>query len=329
MAKKRKRLLLLSALVCALALGAVLLMLALRLDTASKGAETSKRYRPFITHDGTQYPLKRRMDTLLLMGTDNFADDGKREDLNDLYRNRSLSDLLVVLVLDHEARTVTPFQICRDTMCQVERVNTGGKRIEPVFTQITMAYSYGTGKEDSCRNTVKTVENLLYEAPINHYLSFTMDAVPLVNDLVGGVNVTLAHDIPALGEAYVEGATILLKGQAALRFVRYRDSSVMDSNLSRMVNHRLYMEGFNEAARAAAQKDPELAVRIFKAASPFLCTDLSVDNIQTLVDNLVSYELMPVVYFNGTYEQREGELFPGFYADEASLWSCVQSTFCE
>lgn len=332
MSKKTKRLLLVLELLVILALGTVLFLVhrqSQKEDAALNVESQTKRYQPSIRYQGNDYPLKRHMSTVLLMGTDNFSDDGKREDLNDLHRNRSLSDLLLILVFDHSAKTVTPYQICRDTMCDVSRVNTGGKPIAPLFMQITFAYTYGTGKEDSCRNTVETVENLLYGVPIDHYLSFTMDAVPLVNDLVGGVRVTLAHDIPALGQDYVKGATILLKGSSALRFVRYRDTALLDSNLTRMVNHRLYAEGFTEAARSAAQNNPDLAVSIFKKVSPFLCTDLSVNNIQDIVDQLVSYEIRPVVYFDGTYEMREGEDFPGYYVDEASLWSSVKSTFCE
>ena len=329
MTKKTKRRLLVLELLAVLVLAAAIMIVQIQARKRDAALiDGARRYRPTITYQGKEYPLKRHMSTVLLMGTDNFVDDGKRESWNELHRNRSLSDLLIVLVFDHAAKTVTPFQICRDTMCYVSRVNTGGKPIDPIFTQITMAYTYGTGKEDSCRNTRDTVENLLFGVPLDHYMSFTMDTVPLVNDLVGGVRVTLAHDIPALGKEYVKGAEILLKGQAALRFVRYRDSTIMDSNMERMVNHRLYMDGFTTAARAAATKDPDLAVRIFKVADPFLCTDLSVDNVQTIVDNLVSYDILPVVYFNGTYEFREGELFPGYYVDEASLWSCVKSTFC-
>ena len=156
-----------------------------------------------------------------------------------------------------------------------------------------------------------------------------MDAVPLINDLVGGVTVTLENDIPALGKAYVKGAQINLKGKDALRFVRYRDTSLMDSNLSRMSNQRLYMNGFTSAAREAAGKDPDLAVKAFKLVTPFIHTDLTVDHVQRIVDDLLAYELLPFVTPDGEYDFKEGERFPGFYVDETSLWSCVQSTFCE
>ena len=66
-----------------------------------------------------------------------------------------------------------------------------------------------------------------------------MDAVPLLNDLVGGVTVKLEDDIPQLGPAYRKGESVTLRGKEALRFVRYRDTSLLDDNLRRMGHHRL------------------------------------------------------------------------------------------
>ena len=269
------------------------------------------------------------MSSVLLIGTDNFVDDDKQNLDDEYYHNSNFADLLLVLVFDHDNKTVTPFQIGRDTMCDVPRVNIAGEQLVSRYAQITYAYTYGTGKEDSCVNTRNCVERLLFQVPIDNYISFTMDAVPLINDLVGGVTVTLENDIPALGKAYVKGAQIKLKGKDALRFVRNRDTSLMDSNLTRMSNQRLYMNGFTSAAREAAGKDPDLAVKGFKLVMPFIHTDLTVDHVQRIVDDLLAYELLPFVTPDGEYDFKEGERFPGFYVDETSLWSCVQSTFCE
>ena len=281
--------------------------------------DAALRYRPSITYQGDNYPLKRNTSSLLLIGTDNFFDDEKQHE--GLTYNSNLADFLVVLVFDHSAKTITPFQICRDTMCEVPMTSGGTQRM-----QITLAHTYGSGREDSCENTRKSVEGLLFEAPINHYLAFTMDTVPYVNDLLGGITVTLEDDIPALGPNYVKGASIKLKGTEALRFVRYRDVSLLDDNLRRMAHHRLYLTSFVEAAREASADDPDLATRIYKAIEQFINTDLSVENVSSMLNNLNEYTILPTVTADGTYQP--GEDFPEFIVDEASLWACVHSVFC-
>lgn len=332
MKKSTKKLLLALELllILLLAIGAILYQrYSQEQDTASLSTEDQKRrYMPSVSYQGDLYPLKRNLSSLLLIGTDNTLDDGKQAVSERYHYNNNLADFLVILVFDNSAKTVTPFQICRDTMCEVSRVDTAGMPIDSAVMQITRAHAYGKGKADSAELTRAAVENLLFGIPIDNYLRFTMDAVPLLNDLVGGVTVRLESDVPALGPEYVKGNVITLKGQDALRFVRYRNTELMDSNLTRMANHRLYLEGFTAAARKTAAKDPELAVKTFQTLDPFLCTDLSVERVQDIVDRLVNYEILPVVTPAGEYDHKEGETYPGFYVDEASLWSCVKSTFC-
>ena len=287
--------------------------------------DLSRRYARSVTINGESVPLRRRLSALLLIGTDNFIDDAKQNEIEAFYNN-NMADFLVVLVFDHAAKTVTPFQINRDTMCDVPWLSVNGLVGGTEFQQITFAHTYGSGKEDSCINTRNAVSSLLYGVPIDNFFSFTMDAVPLMNDAVGGVTVTLDEDIPALGPEYVRGASVTLKGQDALRFVRWRDTEQLDSNRPRMARHRLYLQAFTDAARAAMSADEELVTRLFKAIEPFLCTDLTVEQIADISSALRDYTILPVVTPGGAYVM--GEDYAEYHIDEASLAECVKSAFC-
>ena len=287
--------------------------------------DLERRYAKTVSYNGEKATVRRSLSSILLIGTDNFINDSKQNEIEAFY-NSNLADFLVILVFDHAAKTVTPFQICRDTMCEVPWISVNGIVGGTEFQQITFAHTYGSGKEDSCVNTRNAVSSLLFDAPIDNYFAFTMDAVPVMNDLVGGVTVRLEEDLPSLGPEYLRGALVTLKGSAALRFVRYRDIELVDSNLPRMSRHRQYMEAFTQAAREALSKDEDLAVKAFRAAEPFLCTDLSVDNISDMVAQLDAYEIMPTVTPEGEYTM--GFEFAEYYVDETSLWECVRQTFC-
>ena len=294
----------------------------------SEHADHSSEY---ILYNGQNYPVLRRFSSILVIGTDNYADTTDNVKKYGNY-NYQFADFLAVLVFDHDHKTVTPFQINRDTMCEVPWLMPSGKIGGYEWMQINFSHTYGQGKEDSCENTVDAVRKLLFNAPVDHYLAFTLDAVPIMNDLVGGVTVTLEDDIPSLGEAYVKGATVTLRGNDALRFVRQRDTAVLESNATRMAHQRLYLAGFTDAARAAAARNTDLAVDAFRAIDRFLCTDMTVNNISEIVNNLVEYEILPVVTPSGTYSQTdryvEGLYHAEFQVDEKSLWDCVRSVFC-
>ena len=323
MKKNRKLLLLAFELLCvaAILLGVFFFQRRAEDQDASlvTAEDAARRYRPALSYQGQSYPLKRNTSSLLLIGTDNFVGDSKQYE--GLPYNFNLADFLVVLVFDHSAKTVTPFQICRDSMCEVPVTSGGTKRM-----QITLAHTYGSGKQDSCENVQKAAETLLLGVPIDSYLSFTMDTVPYINDLVGGVTVTLEDDIPALGPEYVKGATITLRGTSALRFVRYRNTDLLDDNLRRMSHHRLYLTAFADAARASAAKDSEFVTRVFKAVEKFICTNLSMEQVSDMLNNLNEYEILPAVTPDGEYVM--GKEFAEYIVDETSLWDCVRMVFC-
>ena len=333
--KKTNLILLLLVLLLASALGLAVWKVQLDADReVVEGAGTSlhaDHTSEYIEYEGSQYPVKRRMSSILLIGTDNYADTAEEVKNTGNY-NFQFADFLGILVFDHDNKTVTPFQINRDTIANVPWITSSGKVEGYGVMQITFAHTFGSGREDSCENTVEAVRNLIYRAPVDRYMAFTMDAVPVMNDLVGGVTVTLEDDIPSLGEAYVKGAAVTLRGQDALRFVRQRDTSVMESNATRMAHQRLYLAGFTDAARAAAAKNQDLAVDAFKAIDRFLCTNLTVNNISEIVNDLCEYEILPVVTPEGTYTLSalfvEGLEHAEFHPDEASLWDCVRSVFC-
>ena len=332
MGKRRKSLLLVLNLILAVALvGGIVLFerFSNKKEEASLSQEyLSRRYRETVAIDGQDFPLKRQMSSVLLIGTDNFVDDDKQNDLGfDIDFNYNLCDFLIVLVFDHANKTITPVQICRDSMCDVPWISVNGITDGTVYQQIAFAHTYGSGKEDSCVNTRSAVSNLLCGVPIGNYFAFTMDAVPVLNDLVGGVTVKLTDDIPALGPQYVRGAEVTLKGKDALRFVRYRDTELLDSNLTRMAHHRLYLDAFTAASRAALEENEDLVTQAFKTLEPFLCTDLSIENISDIARWVEEYEMLPAVTPDGEYVM--GEEFAEFLVDEDSLRECVRKVFCD
>ena len=279
----------------------------------------------FIDYKGERYPIKRNLSTILLIGFDSFNDDMNRH-VEGANRNRDLSDFLVVLLVDHDEKTLTPLQLNRDTICEIpwldERGEIGGYHTE----QLSFSHTYGSGGEDSAINTVRTVRKLLFNAPINEYVAFTMDVVPLINDLVGGVTLTLTEDLTALDESYAEGAQITLLGEASLRYVRYREMSG-GSNWYRMKRHQQYLHAFIEATKTAAQSNPNLAMDAFKLISPYLVTNMSVNNLSALVEQLCKYTVCETLTPGG--RAVPGEDFYEFHVDEDSLWDCVYQAYCK
>ena len=58
---------------------------------------------------------------------------------------------------------------------------------------------------------------LLGGTEIDHYLAMTMSAIPQINDLVGGVPVTVLDDFSGIDDSLVKGEEITLMGEQALQ----------------------------------------------------------------------------------------------------------------
>ena len=288
--------------------------------------DTDSFYARFINYKGEVYPVKRGLESVLLIGTDNMMENEKPSKVEAFY-NDGMADYLLLLVFDHNKKTVTPLQINRDTLCDVPWLSVNGLVGRYQELQITYAHSFGSGKQDSSKNTVNAVSGLLFGAPVDRYFTFSMDTVPIVNDLVGGVTVTLEDDIPALGEKYLKGATIKLKGKEALAFVRTRVHNRLDANVTRMSHQRLYMNAFAAQAKTKIEANPEFVVDAFEKVERFLNTDLSVEMVSHLVDNYYEYSVLPMITATGSYTQAENRTAQ-FHADEDSLWNCVHTAFC-
>lgn len=313
----------------------VLLLLAAALYfTQTEKAETdgttddvSRYYARYIEHDGRLYPVKRGLQSVLLIGTDKL-EEGKKPAEVDVFYNDALADFLFLMVFDHEKKTVTPLQINRDTICDVPWLSINGLVGGYVTTQITRAHLFGSGKQDSSRNTVNAVMGLLDDAPVDYYFKFTMDTVPIMNDLVGGVTLTLEDDVPTLGKKYVKGATITLKGQEALRFVRTRSHEDLDANVARMGHHRLYMNAFAAQAKKKIDRNPEFVLDALEKVEKFLNTDMTAEQISHFVDDYYDYEVLPLLTPKGTYTLQTYDNTAEFHADEESVWDCVRRAYC-
>lgn len=296
-----------------------------RAEVADTRDNVDEYYSRFIEYKGEVYPVKRGLQSVLLIGTDER--EGKEPSEIETFYNDSLADFLLLLVFDHQQKTVAPVQINRDTICDVPWLSVNGLVGGYYPMQITLAHSFGSGKQDSSRNTVNAVTGLLYGAPVDHYFRFAMGAVPILNDLVGGVTVTLEDDIPTLGEKYVRGATVNLQGQEALRFVRARLYEPVDANVARMAHQRLYMNAFLNTAKARLNNDPEFVVKAYEKVEPYVITDLTVENLSQMVQDFYDYEVLPTVVPTGTYTLSEQE-WAALYLDEDALWNSVHSIFC-
>jgi len=271
-------------------------------------------------YKGRQYVYNESLVSLLILGTDKKEVEEYIPTEND-----SHVDFLVLAVFDPDTKTCKLLQLNRDTMCNVMTMQSDEQYDTVAYEQLAYAHAYGNGLEESCENTVRTVSYFLYSARIDNYFAFTMDAIPVLNDLVGGVTVTVEDDFSAVDDTLVMGETVTLTSDNVVHFVRSRKPVGDGMNQSRMRRQREYMTGLISAMRTAVNEKPGFVLDAYGAVADNLVTDCTIDELADYADRFSDYTLSDIVTPEG--EAVLGERYMEFYVDEEALQELVIETF--
>ncbi|MBR3692614.1 MAG: LCP family protein [Clostridia bacterium] len=273
-----------------------------------------------VEHNGKKYALKEDVETFMVLGLDQFEADAQP----DSYNNNKRADFVMLLVFDKAAQKCSVLHINRDTMTRVNVLGVAGQRVDTVTAQLALAHTYGNGREVSCRNTADAVSSLLHGMRINHYISFTMDAVPVYNDLVGGVEVEVLHDFTGVDPSLVRGERVILRGNQALTYVRSRSGVDDSSNLSRMKRQRQYLEALYDKTRIVAADDAFVVDAALKMGE-YIVSDRSVTQLEDILRRISTYGFDEFITLEGRTET--GSDFLEFYPDEDRLMDTIIRLF--
>lgn len=281
-----------------------------------------KRREGWVERDGVWYVPKQDQETMLLIGMDKMDP----LEASESYNNNAQSDFLLLAIFDNTKETTTLLHINRDTMAQIPVLGVTGQPAGSITGQLALAHTYGSGLQDSCVNTVNAVSDFLYGIKIDHYVAMTMGAVPYINDLVGGVPVTVLDDFSGIDDSLVEGETITLKGEQALHYVRIRNGLEDSSNLNRMKRQQQYLESMAKQIENL-DEDFSISPQQISTISKYIISDCSIDTLSRMAEQFVDYPLQEMQDIQG--EAIVGEEYMEFYADEAALQEQILDLFYE
>ena len=321
--KKRMRFLDIASAVVILLLVIVMLYSGLQILESTvlhTGADEQGFVSKTITRDGVSYYPRQDITVVMVLGIDQNGPVKASEG----YINPGSADMAALLIFDDKDESCTILQLNRDTMLEMPVLGVGGKSAGTYYGQLALSHTYGSGMEDSCENTRKTVSNFLYGIHIDYYLAMNMDAIAILNDAVGGVTVNVTDDFSHVDPTITMGQTTLW-GEQAIRFVRTRRDVGDQLNISRIDRQKEYISSFLKKFRSRYHADLEFAATTYDQVLPYIVTDCSLNTITSLMDRYGDYEIREVVSPAG--ENVMGEEYYEFYADEQALDELILRLF--
>ena len=268
--------------------------------------------------------------TFLLGGVDKFGTVTE----SDSYINNEQIDFLALIAYDKNKNSCKILIINRDTMMEVPVLGLGGKSAGTAFEQIALSHTYGSGLKDSAENTVNAVEKLLGGITVDNYAIMKMDAIPILNDMVGGVQVVITEDLSVIDPSFVPAnpeisetpeTAVHLTGYLALQFIRRRMDVADGTNLSRIRRQEQYINGFYNNLRLRVAENGNFLVKAFGTVEDYLTTDCDYVKMNEFQNYIKTYPEAAIFTMAG--EARQGPEFIEFYPDQGNLTQVTVDLF--
>lgn len=279
-----------------------------------------------IRYRGHTYAYKQNVLTFLFMGIDKKGE--MQASQNQIKGGQA--DAIFLLVMDPAGQSVQIVAVNRDAMTDVDVYDSDGVFVETQKAQIALQHAYGDGMEESCERTVSAVSNLFYGIPIHGYCSVNMEAISLLNDALGGVDVTPEEDVYVNKKLkWKAGEKVHLEGNDAFTFVQNRDVTVAQSAEGRLARQKQYLQAFIEKAKVRVKEDMTLPLQLYAKLSPYMVTDVTADEVAYLAKQALSCRFDPSHMYAMKGEVKQGEQFEEFYPDEEALYELILEVFYE
>lgn len=246
------------------------------------------------------------------------------------------ADALFLLVLNPKTETFQIISVNRNTMTDIRLYDSSGEYLSTVQAQLAVQHGFGNGVEESCEYQLKAVQRLFYNLPVHGYAAVHMDAVISLTDLLGGIELTALEDVGVAFEGKEKGKIIIhegdhvvLDGEKAYSYVRFRDVKVDGSADMRLKRQQQFLGEFIQKAKAQTAKDITLPVKMYQEITKQMVTDVTVDEVAYLASTALDYRFDKSRFYSLEGETIMGEKFEEFYVDEDVLYDMILDIFYE
>ena len=285
-------------------------------------ADVEKWQEGVITHDGKNYTYNKDIRVYLLMGIDS---DGPAEATTN-HIEGGQSDAMFLLVTDAKEKSISVVSINRNTMTCIEQCYETGASAGYKTEQICVQHGYGDGMHLSCTKAVDAVSYLFYNLPINGYMSVRMGALPIMNDAVGGVEVTVLNDLKSESKNVdlKKGETVTLKGNEAYVYLRSRDINEFDSATDRLRRQEQFIAAYVEKLKAMAGSDTQAVMDIYESIDKYIVSSI---DFAGLLDEIKDYTYTSDNLYTVPGDTVMGEVYEEYHVDEEAFYDMMLEVF--
>lgn len=294
-------------------------------DTTASRVSNTGAYRN-LTVDGKNYRYNNLIENVLYIGIDS---EGVME-TSQAYGSAPRSDVVMLVVMDKYHKTLSILSFNRNTMLEIRQYDVEGNPLTPVEEQLAYAFAAGNGGTRSCEITADAISDLLGGIPVDRYVVMNRSSLPYINQMLGGVTVTLPDD--SLAQQFpglTAGSTVTLTDEQAAVFVRYRDTDQAFSNNDRMERQKVFVLGAIDKLEENVLQDPEQTWEQMNDSnmSDYVMTNITQGQYLNYVNILEDLDLSQPNFYIPEGESDDSEELEKYYINENSLKQLILDIF--
>lgn len=277
-------------------------------------------------------------DTLnfLLMGIDHEGELDKNTDLSDWGAGQA--DAIFLISVNQRSNAVSIIGIPRNAMIELDIYNEKEQRIDTMYNQICLQYGYAGGGELGLSKMKECVSELFSGLPIHGACAVNFDAVGIVMDMIGGVEVTIPDDMTLLNKKYTVGSSLVLTKDNVMPYLRYRDTAELGSPTTRLTRQKEFLKKAINQLVAQIKRKPRMVSDIYQAVIPYMNTDITLDEAVYLAAEFINYRIDADSFYQLTGEDRQvdfvsgtgsSEFYDDLYLNEDAKQQLIMELFYE
>jgi len=303
----------------------------------AQNSQTISWQENWIAIDGKAYEYEEEIINLLFLGIDREGDIEEETE----YKTWGVgqADAIFLLSINPKTQKVNIIGIPRNAMVDLEVFNGEGQVREVIYNQICLQYPYACGGENGMKETKKDVSHILYDLPVHGVFAISEDAITVVNDMVGGVELEVLEDLTKWDKTLEKGKRVTLMGRSAYLYVQKRDITITGTTKTRFERQKQYLKEMMKKAKGLVAEDPLLVSTLYQACEPYMSTDISLNEAIYLAEQVLSYDFdmeKGIYLLEGEDAYNEGITIEGnknvyhdLYLDEKSINQVMKQVFCQ
>lgn len=285
-----------------------------------------------VVYNRNTYAYKKGLINILVLGIDGEGNlyDGHTAG------NMGQSDAIYLLSIDTINKKISVIGIPRDTMTSVRFFDQDGSLTTVNTAQIAVQYAFGSDIDDSLNLTANAVSKLLYNVSIDRVMALSINSIGIINDAIGGVDVTIENDFTdesgeILEESFIKGNTVHLEGDSARIFIQERDCNIAGSAMDRLSRQEQYFEKFIPKAKKAVKRNVFLGIDICNKLDKkgMMYTDMSMSEIAYVISEVLKYDFSFDEIKTIPGKIKYGKQYEEYHVDFEKLRQMVMDAFYE